>query len=153
SSIHGLEQGLAPEVDLEEEKSQQEACLEVIKTGIILSAHDCSEGGLAVALVEAALNPTGSVGIDVDLGSTSGLRPDELLFAETYGRIVVSIRDKDFAALEGICASRGVPLAVIGRTVESGFTIKGLIETPLQTLEKAYRDSLKGLIEDGGGDA
>ncbi len=145
-SIHGLEQGVAPKVNLEEEKSLHKACLEVIKTGIILSAHDCSEGGLAVALAEAALNPTGPVGVDVDLGVTPNLRSDELLFAETHGRIILSLTENNLSILEGICAAHGVPLQVIGRTVEHGFAVKGLINTSLKSLESAFRDSLSPLI-------
>ncbi|MFQ5480105.1 MAG: phosphoribosylformylglycinamidine synthase subunit PurL [Thermodesulfobacteriota bacterium] len=150
SAIYGLERGSAPEVDLTEAESLHEACLEAIKTGIILSAHDCSEGGLAVTLAESSLNPAGTVGVEVDLGKVTGLRTDEALFAETHGRIVVSLKEDNLNVLQGIAAAHGVALQVIGRTVEDGFIVKGLIDTPLNTLKSAYRDSLKPLIEGEG---
>ncbi len=145
--IHGLELGMGPHLNLEEEKSLQKTCLEGIKTGIIISAHDCSEGGLAVTLGECSLNPGGSVGVDVDLGLNSALRPDEVLFSESHGRIVVSLTEENFSSLETICLTNGVPLQRIGHTVREDFSIKGLIKTPLSALENAYRDSLKGLME------
>jgi len=145
--LHGKECGAAPVIDLTAEKSLQRACLEAIKTGIILSAHDCSEGGVAVTLAESALNPQGCVGVDVDLGEQDALRPDELLFGETHSRIVVSLEDKDIMALEEICASNGVPMRVLGRTTGDGFTIKGLVDTTLPKLHEAYRVALKNRIE------
>ncbi len=145
--IHGKECGKGPIMDLGVEKPLQEACLEVIKTGIILSAHDCSEGGLAVALAESALNPAGSVGVDVALGEDSTLRPDEVLFGETQSRILVSLEEKDLKALEDISTQKGVPLKVIGRTAIDGFRIKGLVETSLNSLHEAFRTSLQKRVE------
>jgi len=145
--FHGKEQGPVPVVDLEREKSLHEACLEAIKAGIILSAHDCSDGGVAVALAECALNPAGSVGVDVALGALQTLRPDELLFGETQSRVVVSLEEKDLKALEEICASKGLPVEIIGRTVNDGFRIRGLVEVSLNDLHEAYRTSLKSRIE------
>ncbi len=145
--FHGKEQGPGPVVDLDREKSLHEACLEAIKAGIILSAHDCSDGGVAVALAECALNPAGSVGVDVALGALQTLRPDELLFGETQSRVVVSLEEKDLKALEEICASKGLPVEIIGRTVNDGFRIRGLVEVSLNDLHEAYRTSLKSRIE------
>lgn len=145
--VHGKECGVAPQMNLKTEKSLHKACLEAIKTGIILSAHDCSEGGITVALAECALNPAGSVGVDVTIGAETTLRPDELLFGETQSRIIVSLEEKDIKALEKVCATNGVPLEIIGRTVDDGFRIKGLIETSLNDLHEAYRASLQRKIE------
>ena len=72
---HGLEKGLLPDMDLEAEKKVQEACLKAIKTGIIVSSHDVSEGGLAVALAECCFNPAGPIGASVDM-DTKGARAD-----------------------------------------------------------------------------
>jgi len=149
--IHGKECGEGPVMDLDVEKSLHRACLEAIKTGIILSAHDCSEGGAAVALAECALNPEGSVGVDVALGEDSTLRPDEVLFGETQSRILLSLKEAGIKKLQDICASHGVPIEIIGRTVDDGFRIKGLIETSLNDLHEAFRSSLQSRIEGTAG--
>jgi len=149
--IHGKECGQGPVMDLEVEKSLHRACLEAIKAGIILSAHDCSEGGAAVALAECALNPAGSVGVDVALGAETTLRLDEVLFGETQSRILFSLEEAGIKKLQDICASHGVPLEIIGRTVPDGFRIKGLIETSLNDLHEAFRRSLQSRIEGASG--
>ncbi len=147
--IHGKEQGPGPCMDLLREKSLHNACLTAIKAGIIQSAHDCSEGGLAIALAEAALNPAGPVGVEVQIRPEPGLRPDEFLFGETQSRMIVSLDEKDLSALEKICSDMGVPLEVIGRTVEEGFSLSGLIGADLAAVEEAYRNSLQKDLEKG----
>jgi len=145
--IHGKERGKGPVMDLDVEKTLHRACLEAIKAGIILSAHDCSEGGAAVALAECALNPEGSVGVDVALGEDSTLRTDELLFGETQSRIIVSLKEDGILRMSDICASHGVPFEVIGKTAADGFRVRGLLETSLNDLHEAFRKSLQGHIE------
>jgi len=145
--VHAMEQGPCPTTDLGAEKSLQRACLEAIKAGIIQSAHDCSEGGLAVALAEAALAPSDAIGVEVNGGAGNGLRPDEFLFGEAGPRIIVSLDRVDLPELEAICAAEGVPVEAIGRTVERGFRVSGLVDAALEEMEEAYRTSLQALIE------
>ncbi len=147
--IQRKEQGPGPSMDLETEKSLHRACLTAIKAGIIQSAHDCSEGGLVVALAEAALNPAGTVGVELDNGAGNGLRPDEFLFGETQSRIIVSLEEKDLPDLQKICEAHGVPLETLGKTVRHGFMIKGLIDMDLETMEEAYSTSLQKALEQG----
>jgi len=73
--VHFLEKGHAPDIDLKMEKNVHEACLRAIRECIILSAHDVSDGGLAVALAECCLNPAGHVGASVQLGPCRGFCP------------------------------------------------------------------------------
>ncbi len=144
-AVHGLERGRAPELDLEREKNVQEACLRAIRKCIILSAHDISEGGLAVALAECCLNPEGPVGASVEI-DLSGRRADEVLFGETQSRIVVSLREKDTEALGTICSSLGVPFRVIGKTGGGSLRIAGLVDAGLGEMGRAFRGSLEGLL-------
>jgi len=148
--VHGKEHGPGPAIDLEAEKSLHRACLKAIKAGIIQSAHDCSEGGLAIALAEAALNPDGAVGVMIETTPAEvGLRPDEFLFGETNSRIVVSLHEGDLTELEEICRAEDVPMKPMGHTTEEGFYIRGLVFADLGDMERAYRDSLLKDLEQG----
>ncbi|MFQ5736417.1 MAG: phosphoribosylformylglycinamidine synthase subunit PurL [Thermodesulfobacteriota bacterium] len=144
-AVHGIERGQAPRIDLEFEKNVQEACLRAINECIILSAHDVSEGGLAVALAECCLDPDSPVGASVEAG-TQGARADVALFGETQSRMIVSLKEKDLPALEAVCASLGVPLRAIGKTGGASLTISGLVDAGLDLMEKAFRGSLEGRL-------
>ncbi len=111
---HGLESGAPPQIDLELEKKVQEYCLAAIEAGLVRSAHDLSEGGLAVALAECSFHGRGRVGCSVSL--EDAVRPDTLLFGEAQSRILLTCRKKDLQALERLAKERGVPVKAIGRT-------------------------------------
>ncbi len=135
-AVHGTVGGL-PKVDLDAELRLQKLILQLNAEGLLLSAHDCSEGGLAVTLAESAI--LGNVGFEgaLDLGS----RLDAALFGEAQGRIVVSLRlDEGGRAgrLGDLAAEYGVPVTQLGRTREGdGFTL-GPISTTLTELREAY---------------
>src|SRR6476659_8465643 len=81
---------LVPELDLDRELAVQKACLAAAEAGLLLSAHDCSDGGLAVALAESCFSSLGrdTIGAKVNLEGTIG--PTSLLFSESPSRIIVS---------------------------------------------------------------
>ncbi len=110
---HERKAGRPPRLLIEREMMVQNATRELIRAGLIKSAHDCSEGGLAVALAECCFNPEGSVGAEVNLAA-SGVRLDQILFNESQSRIVITVaRDRSKAALAMVKAA-GVPAAIIG---------------------------------------
>jgi len=108
----GLEAGLPPRVDLEHEARLHRVLREGIAGGSIVSAHDVSDGGLAVALAESAFTGPEKIGARIVLGDR--LRPDALLFGEGTGRVVTTTREPD--ALLELAAAQGVPAARIGET-------------------------------------
>ncbi len=110
SVMHGLTAG-QPSIDLDLERRVQEVCREGIKQGLVLSAHDCSDGGLAVALSESCI--LGGVGLRGILDAT---RWDAALFGEKQSRIVISLNPRDLPALADLARSRGLPLLSLGRT-------------------------------------
>ena len=110
SVMHGLTAG-QPGIDLDLERRVQETCREGIKQGLALSAHDCSDGGLAVALAESCI--LGGVGFR---GNLDAARWDAALFGEKQSRIVVSLEPADLPALADLARFRGVPLLSLGRT-------------------------------------
>jgi phosphoribosylformylglycinamidine synthase len=100
------------------------AVLEAIRAGHVRSAHDCSEGGLAVALAESCIaDPNALRGLSVDLSAWSALPLRALLFGEAQGRIVISAADA--APILRIAKAHGVPARTIGKVTRAaeGFTI------------------------------
>ncbi len=110
---HGLERGTPPVLDLEAEGRLHAFLVEAAKRGLLRSAHDIADGGVAVSLAECALRS--SVGLRVDV-SASGLRPEANLFGESASRAVVSCLDQHRSALLALAGEMGVPAQEIGET-------------------------------------
>jgi phosphoribosylformylglycinamidine synthase II len=110
---HGRKEGLPPRLDIERELAVQNSVRELIRAGLVKSAHDCSEGGLAVALAESCFNPAGRLGAEIRLENATA-RTDVLLFNESQSRIVISVEEgKDAAALD-LLKEAGVPATHLG---------------------------------------
>ncbi|MGA2602722.1 MAG: phosphoribosylformylglycinamidine synthase subunit PurL [Verrucomicrobiia bacterium] len=117
--IHGLKTGRAPRMDLAFAKRLSDFVLEIIRKGWVKSAHDCSEGGLAVALAECCMtNGDAMVGATVDLG-TLGTRLDAALFGEAQSRVIVSCAPENVEQI----AQGALPVTVLGATGGSELTI------------------------------
>ena len=110
-AIHGRVAGRPPKLDLAAEKSLHALMAEAADTGVLCSAHDPSDGGLAVALAECCFNRE-DVGLGAILDLPAGLRPDVLLFSESPSRMVVTTRDG--ASLEALAVRKGLPLVRLG---------------------------------------
>jgi len=149
--IHDVVAGAPPRCDLPREKATIDALLEAIRAGAVRSAHDCSDGGLAVALAECCIaDPDGTIGAEIELSKWSSLPLRALLFGEAQARIIVSTRESQ-AVLE-IARKHGVSARVIGqvRAREAGFTIRvseRVIRTPLERLARAYHDAIPKIMD------
>lgn len=108
---HKMEVGAVPEIDLEKEKVVQACCRELVRRGLVKSAHDCSEGGLAVALAECCI--AGNVGARIQLFLSE--RKDACLFGEAQSRIIVTCAPRDLGRLERVAQDLGVSYQVVGR--------------------------------------
>ena len=118
--IHGLKTGQAPRMDLTLAKRISDFTLEIIRKGWVKSAHDCSEGGLAVALAECCMsNGDALVGASIDLGAL-GARPDAVLFGETQSRIIVSCAPEHLERIVNVA----LPVTVLGATGGRSLKIK-----------------------------
>ena len=148
-TVHGLEAGAPPAIDLELEKRTQEYLLETIDTGLLRSAHDLSEGGLAVALAESAFHSDRKLGCEVDLDGE--LRADALLFGESQSRIVVTCRKADAAGLLDLASRRGVPAKLIGRVggrdIALGRAGRDLLRVPVERAFRVWKDSLPAFFK------
>jgi phosphoribosylformylglycinamidine synthase len=147
-AIHGRKEGAPPIMDFEKEKSIHAALLGVIRKGLVSSAHDCSEGGIAVAIAESTFGT--NLGVSIDLGA-SNERPDVVLFNESQGRIVISVRASNAAVLEKEFISSGVPFRTIGEvTAKPELTIKtgsSAYSWKVIELERTFEDAIPNLME------
>ena len=143
--VHGLVKG-KPVIDLDSERRVQRCCLEAIKHGFVKSAHDCSEGGLAVAIAESCI--AGDIGFMSEDWKIMG-RLDSAFFGEHHPRIVVSISPDSAAKLHKIVKRWEVPLTLLGkvggkRLVVKGTSLRGmecrsnLIDLPLAKIARAW---------------
>jgi phosphoribosylformylglycinamidine synthase len=111
--VHGVEAGRPAAVDLEKEKALHDALRAAILAGVVASAHDCSEGGLAATLAECCIsNPAGAIGARVTLEGNG--RADTLLFGEAPSRIIVSTSGENASRLETILRAADVPFGRLG---------------------------------------
>ena len=144
--IHDVVAGAPPACDLAKERALIDALLEAIASGAVRSAHDCSDGGLAVALAECVMmNRERTLGADVDLSAWSALPRRALLFGEAQGRVVVSTPNTP--AVLDAARRHGVPARKIGRVfAESGVLRmrigQDVIDAPVERLANAYHDAI-----------
>ena len=145
--LQGAAAGRPPEIDLATEKKVLDAVLGAIQKGLVASAHDLSEGGIAVAVAESCIS--GRLGAEVAL--TSDLRADHLLFSESQSRILLSAKPEQAAALQAWLTEQGVVHAQIGNVKGSSLTIsvngKAGIQAPVQQLEKVWKDAIPCLMK------
>jgi len=112
--------GYPPQLDIQREAALQRALIRIIEQGLVDSAHDCSDGGLAVALAEKAL-PHG-VGARVTLSSNE-LAAEFVLFGEDAGRIIVSCDPAKVTRIQEIAGGHGVAVEVIGETIPESLEV------------------------------
>ena len=120
AAIHGVEAGKVPEVNYDAEKKLINLLVTAAQRGLLRSAHDLSEGGLAVALAESCM--AGNLGADICLDDSS-LASDRLLFSESGARAVVSTAQADAAALIQLAQQMGVPAVVAGKVGGSALKV------------------------------
>jgi phosphoribosylformylglycinamidine synthase len=150
-ATRGRLEGRVPQLDLETERRVQEVCLKAIQTGLVESAHDCSDGGLAVAIAESAFSGyrRQAVGCEVNLeGSVSAAT---LLFAETPSRILLSAREGSASEILKIAKEHTVQAAVIGCTRGDRLVIKVegelVIDRAVSEVEEVWRGVLPQALE------
>lgn len=154
--VHAREQGSPPYLSLEKEKALHECVLSLIHEGLIQSAHDCSEGGLAVALAECCMS-----GAEQPLGAvvklTRGrLRKDAVLFGESQSRVIISARPVHRQAILDRATQYGVPVEVIGSIsgdrlvmyVGDEHSTEKVIDQPVATLHDRWAFSLERTIHE-----
>jgi phosphoribosylformylglycinamidine synthase subunit PurL len=138
---YGMKIGPPPHVELELEVKVQSVVRDLIRGGLVKSAHDCSEGGLAVALAECCFNPAGLLGADVKLENCGGSRAgcagdtpastEAALFNESQSRIVIAVAPTNLRRAMSFLRERGVPFEQLGKVVGD--------ELRIQVKDEAFR--------------
>ena len=135
--VHGLVAG-RPYIHLEVELAVQRSCRRAVRSGLLKSAHDCSDGGLAVALAECCI--AGDVGFRGS-GKISG-RWDSALFGERQSRIVVSLAPETVNAFARICREEGAPWTRLGTVDGARLAAGGLLDLPVEEVASAWRNGI-----------
>src|SRR5579883_415699 len=142
--VLGAVWGYPPELDLEKEAALQRGLVEMIQAGLVESAHDCSSGGLAVALVEPAF-PRG-IGLRVDVAS-HGLPAEFALFGEDASRVVLACDPGRLSGIQQVAAKHGLAVDVLGATAPGSVEIKLdgrlVISAPVDQLSEVYESALE----------
>jgi phosphoribosylformylglycinamidine synthase II len=147
---HGRKEGLPPRLDVDRELAVQNAVRDLIRAGLIRSAHDCSEGGLAVALAESCFNPGGLLGAEVNLAHAAHRAAATVLFNESQSRIVISCAPDDAEKIIATLASKNVPHQALGQVTRGTLSIK-LPDTelswPIETIHDDWFNAIRRAVE------
>jgi phosphoribosylformylglycinamidine synthase len=139
--------GYPPQLDLEKEAAQQRAVIELIQQGLVDSVHDCSDGGLAVALAEKAFAK--GVGARVNLAS-NGLPAEFVLFGEDASRIVLSCDPESVLRIQLIAGKYGIAADVLGETIPERLEIsldgRVFVSAAVSDIDRAYESALESIL-------
>jgi phosphoribosylformylglycinamidine synthase II len=153
--LHDTVAGAVPALDLARERALQRLVIQAIREGVIESAHDCAEGGLAVTLAECCFDTP--FGVVVDLPSVgevpSTFRVDATLFGESASRVIVSVRPDHEARFQQLARELGVSAAVIGETGGARITLKvdgiAAVDAPVHEAETRWSTTIETMMEIG----
>ncbi len=139
---HGLVAGDAPHLDLEKELRLYRVMYELIEQGLIQSAHDCSEGGLAIALAECCFAPSQTFGVDTHF-TIKGTK-STALFGESHGRIVISIKSSDLTHVHRIISHHDHPVHILGQvTDDQSFIVNNEINGNARVLRTLWESAIQ----------
>jgi phosphoribosylformylglycinamidine synthase II len=138
----GVRGGTPPWIDLEVEKQVQTVCIRAIQDGLIRSAHDCSEGGLAVALAECVLAAPARSDLGASVELEGSIRPDALLFGESQSRIIMSLRRQHLGRLRELADRHEVPLVMLGEVRKHRLTIGTLVDLGVKEMRQVWETAL-----------
>ncbi|HEY6400189.1 MAG TPA: phosphoribosylformylglycinamidine synthase subunit PurL, partial [Blastocatellia bacterium] len=157
SILTGETGGVVPQLNLEAETAVQKVCLEAIQAGLVRSAHDCSDGGLAVALAESCFSSysRGALGARIDLSEhakLSGISDSAaLLFGESPSRIIISVKPEHVSDVKNIARQTGVDCAVIGEAGGDELIVANagepLIKIAVESMEEAWDGALSSHLD------
>ncbi|MFN3874224.1 MAG: AIR synthase related protein, partial [Ignavibacterium sp.] len=143
--VHNIVAGDCPQINLDEEKKLQETLLNLIRKGLVKSAHDISEGGIAAALAECCIiNQEKQIGCEVEIPVES--RKDFSLFSESQSRVIISTSESNSHKLEPELKHSGVSFTKLGTVKGSSLEIKNVFEIELSTLSDIYFNTIPKIM-------
>ena len=136
-------------IDLTREAALIGGLVEGAEQGLIRSAHDIAEGGLAVAMAEACFNPRAILGAEVELGRAGSADADDF-FGEGASTVILSIAAADVTIVEKLFAGRGLEFAVIGKVIaDPRLKIARAIDEEVSELQRIYEDAIPRRLKSG----
>jgi len=146
-TVHDETRGPVPAIDLQFEKKLQDTLLKAIISGWVKSAHDVSDGGLAVCLAEGCISNTEhQIGATLELHDS--VRTDCLLFGESQSRVVLTCHQDHLADIERLSKDAGVPCANIGSVGGHRLKINDIVDLPLDPISEAFHGALPRLMQE-----
>ena len=154
-----IAEGSVPKLNLETEVAVQAVCLQAAEDGLLRSAHDCSDGGIGVALAECCFSSLNreAIGATVSLpqvqldGQPDALPATSVLFSESPSRIIISFPASARDAIESLAERKNCPLTIIGHVGGDSLVItvgeEQVISTGIRELETIWRGSLSKRLE------
>ncbi|NDD47065.1 MAG: phosphoribosylformylglycinamidine synthase subunit PurL [Flavobacteriia bacterium] len=140
---HGIEASPVPFFSLEEEYANQEQLKELIRKGVIASAHDVSEGGLFITLLESAMQG----GLGFDITTDVEIRPDAYLFGESQSRIVVSVTPENEESFIDLMMLNGVEFDLLGHVTKGSIRVDDEDWGMVSDYAKPYQNALGEVLE------
>ncbi len=141
SALFGIDGEQLRAIDLAREAALIDGLVEGSEQGLIRSAHDIAEGGLAVAMAEACFNPRAILGAEVELGRAGNA--DAVFFGEGASTVILSIAPDNVARVEKLFAGRGLEFAVVGKVIaDPRLKIGNAIDEDVSELQRIYEDAI-----------
>ena len=151
--VHKFVGGNCPIVDFKESKRNMDAILDIINDDLAKNVHDCSKGGLAVAISELCMSNL--LGCDVSIEGIPGekLNIDKILFSESHSRYLITAERKNLKKIEGILQKSNTPYKIIGifngKKIQFKKGKKSIIDLSVDKAQKAWLNSLRELVMHG----
>ena len=140
--LHARKEGMPPRLDLDEADRFNRFILACAAGDLLRSAHDLSEGGLAVALAECCIcDERKTMGAEISVPQ-EGLSLEALFFGESQSRAVITVRTKDWESVSELAQESGLPCRRIGQTGGQKLRINGIIEAPIPVLSETWRGAI-----------
>ena len=153
-TLFNVKSGIPPRLDLKEASTLVKLLVALAKKGLLQSAHDCAEGGLAVALAESCILAQGKeIGAVIDAleaglkPASTELSPEAFLFGESQNRVVLSVSPEKLKAAEDMIKSMAYPHRIAGKVGGSVLEVGSLIKVPLTVLKQVWRTAIGGRME------
>ena len=147
--IHGIEYSPAPYFELEEEFALQKTISKLISDKLICSAHDVSEGGLFVTLIESSFNRC----LGFEINTDTAIRKDAYLFGEAQSRVVVSIKEKQLPELKSALAATNIPFEKLGIVTKGKISVDSEDWGTINSWKEKYDNAISKLLAGHDGEA
>ena len=143
-NIVGIEYSPEPYFDLDEEYNMQKAVYQSINAKVIESAHDISEGGLWVALIESSFQNV----LGFDITSSGEIRKDAFLFGEAQGRVVVTVKEKNNEKFIKIMKENNVPFMLLGHVTKGDVRIDDISYGHIKDMKEIYDNAIENILNE-----